>query len=490
MISMAPGTDEYGGVASPGPSAPAMGAGSWLAVAAVSAAAGVGVIGALSRGPLTTAGYFVALVVGAGLTVGLRRGLLAIAVASLPFQMGISLAHDSAASEIGALGGMDVSVTTLAVVGLWTLWLIDRSVTADGPSIELRALAPFGVFVLVVALAALWARDVGLATNELFLLVESFLLGVYVAVWSRADSERSFVFGCLIASGALQAAAVVLARVTGAVPGVRVDVTLGSGAPRYGGTIGSPNAAGSFFAVILVLCLAVALTADRGWTKRIGIAAGPVVLVALVLTKSRGGWTGAAVGCALVLAVTVARGRVDIGRVVLGALAALFLVPLVAPSIVSRLTQEDAGAYAGRGPLIEMTADVIASEPLIGVGPNNLGPVLSEHEFVRTDRTWVYVVHNKYLLVWSEAGIVALAVFVWFLLASLHRARIASRSEQGQRQEVALGCGAAIVALAVHMNVEPFNTRPQLQTLVLLAALVAGAAHGVSQRRKDASSRV
>lgn len=444
-----------------------------VAVAAVIVGVGLAVAATWSE-MLHVAVLLAVLAVLLLVTTGARRAMLAIAVMSLPFQFGINVAYREDAASLGALGGIEISVATVAIVALWLLWLADLLMGADVPAMRLSAALPFGTVVVVALAAAAFASDVVLAINELALLLEALLLFAYLRVWARQHTVRTFVLGCLLVSGAVQALLVIVGRF-GGLPVGRVDPTLGSATIRSGGTIGSPNTAGTFFAVLLIVSFTLAIAPAHDKLRRLAMSSAPLALFALVLTSSRGAWIGTAVGLTVAGVGAWRLGWVDAVRLIACAAVVIAAAPIVAGPVIDRLTRDDDGAFEGRGPLVTMTVDVIAEHPMLGVGPNNLGPELLDHQLARDPRTWIYTVHNKYLLVWAELGLLGFIAFVGFLVWAVRRAITASRAVDPGVAAVGLGTGAALAALAVHMTVESFNSRPQTHLLVVLAALAAGA---------------
>jgi O-antigen ligase len=85
---------------------------------------------------------------------------------------------------------------------------------------------------------------------------------------------------------------------------------------------------------------------------------------------------------------------------------------------------------------------------------------------------FLFVVHNKYLLVWAETGIVGLLAFLGFLFATVHRGWQGWRFRDRLLSPLALGLTVAIAGQMVHMFFDVFHSRPQVQTLWLAAALV------------------
>jgi O-antigen ligase len=164
--------------------------------------------------------------------------------------------------------------------------------------------------------------------------------------------------------------------------------------------------------------------------------------------------------------------RVPRSAVVGVAVVALLLVPF-AGRVSDRFTQSDQGSAASRVPLIKLTSQILERDPFLGVGINNVGLVMHDSASLDFARDWIYTVHNKYLLVWAEAGFGALLAFLWFLLSAIRRGVRFWIAGDGGLAPLALGLAAAIVGEMVHMTVEIFQSRPQVQLLWLIAALLA-----------------
>jgi O-antigen ligase len=151
--------------------------------------------------------------------------------------------------------------------------------------------------------------------------------------------------------------------------------------------------------------------------------------------------------------------------------AGLILLPFVGV-VTDRLTQSDEGSASSRVPLIELTTGLLRHHPVTGVGVNNVGIVMRESASLDFGRDWIYTVHNKYLLVWAEAGIGALLAFLWFLVATVRRGFALWRGSHPYFGPLGLALAAAVCGEMVQMLVEIFQSRPQVQLLWLIAGLL------------------
>jgi O-antigen ligase len=141
--------------------------------------------------------------------------------------------------------------------------------------------------------------------------------------------------------------------------------------------------------------------------------------------------------------------------------------------IVDRLSGSDKGSAQSRFPLMHLAWNIIRDHPLTGVGANNFAVILGDYVTPQFSREWIYTVHNKYLLVWAELGLGGLIAFVWFLGETLRKSWACVRTADPLLAPLALGFTAAIVGQMTHMFFDVFHSRPQVQSLWVVAAVVA-----------------
>src|SRR5437660_9547019 len=84
----------------------------------------------------------------------------------------------------------------------------------------------------------------------------------------------------------------------------------------------------------------------------------------------------------------------------------------------------------------------------------------------------LYVVHNKYLLIWTETGMGGLFAYLAFLFAAVRMGWKCWKQNDGYLSMLALGITAAIIGQIVHMNFDVFRIGPVPELLWLLAALL------------------
>lgn len=404
----------------------------------------------------------------------MRRLLLAIILIEIPLRLDMYLHHDEAVAAQGAISGFNVSLTTICLALLYAMSWPGMLVRPpfDAPPWRSQSL-PLVCFFFVVALSTLVAGDRSLAFFEVFLLLQTLLLYLYVVYWVRTRQDVLFVVSVLMAGLLLQGALMVAVRVLDS------EISLGTITARINrnarveGTLGSPNNAASY--LTLVLAPALGLLVSRVPRRFKWLAAGALGFgtVALMLTESRGGWVAFVVSCGLFCALAWRRGWLSLAVPTAIAAAVAVMVFAFQDTFFSRLLVDDGGSAAGRFPLIGLTLQMIADHPLLGVGANNCALAAEDYTNTVTLRSaWLYTVHNKYLLVWVEGGILGLTAFVWFLAATLRRGWLAGKSGDRVLAPLGLAFTAAMVGQMVHMHVDMFHSRSQVQFFWLTAAIV------------------
>jgi O-antigen ligase len=137
-----------------------------------------------------------------------------------------------------------------------------------------------------------------------------------------------------------------------------------------------------------------------------------------------------------------------------------------------RLLADEGSAHA-RVPLMKLALSMAEDHPVLGVGANNFPVRIPEYAGWDLRGQWLYTVHNRYLVVWSETGTPALICYVWFLVAACLQGRRIWRARDRFLSPLALGLSCALLGLMAHMLVEVFRGRAILQLLFVVAALLA-----------------
>lgn len=309
-----------------------------------------------------------------------------------------------------------VYLTDLLVGVILILWLIEKR-----PRLELKK-----HFFLLATLAFLlvnsWlAQNQGAAFYKLIKVAELTALGFYVA----KNRPLSRVVYRWLPLGIIYSSLIALAQFfkqaslggwlwwlgerafTGLTPGIAKTIAEGRLLLRPYATFPHPNVLAGFVLVALIL---VGLSRPR--VKANSIWWWPTLIlgiVTLVIAFSRTVWLTAAI-----VAVGLAAKRLKKVWLLLSG-GGLFLAVLY---FAGRFSTPEAISY--RIQLTQVASGMLQTAPLVGVGLNNF--VVRLPEFWPQQRIyWLQPVHNLFLLLAAETGLVGLVIFFWFLILTYRR---------------------------------------------------------------------
>jgi len=409
-----------------------------------------------------------------------QRALLAVVIVDIPFQFGTHLFYRESDAAMGALGGLSISATTIALIGLYLGWFLRsfanrnsaQRVGADlhWPLIAYCAVTAFSVFV---------AQDVSLSLFEICLLLEACLAYFYVAGNLRTKEDIIFVVSVLLVACLLESVVMIILRFTGlpstiwgAPTHIHMESDPKTGFMRIGGTVGSSNFAAAYLSISLTCAASVLLTNLGRLYKALAIAVLGLGGIALIFTFSRGGWLALALSLALLCLVSWRPRGLSLKTPVAVLLLLTLLYLPFHSAISARLFGDDRGSAESRIPLMHLAFRIIEAHPVFGVGVNNFTVVMGNYLTTEFREGFLFAVHNKYLLVLAETGIGGLVAFLAFFGGTVRKGFQCWDFRDPLLSPLALGFAAGIVGHMVHMTVDVFRGRPTQQLVWLIAGLL------------------
>ncbi|MCW2673425.1 MAG: O-antigen polymerase [Frankiales bacterium] len=231
--------------------------------------------------------------------------------------------------------------------------------------------------------------------------------------------------------------------------------SLGTSALRVQGAAGDPNFLGAWLLSAVLLGFGVLSVLGVLRHRRLHAAAAAavaVLAVGLLATLSRGAYV--AVVVVALVAVVLLRGRrgqlLGVGVACVGLTASL---AAAFPAAVQRVSASDRGD--GRYDLWIVAWRVARDSPVQGVGVNGFPAVAAEYmrEVSPLRATYLlvgdsHVVHNTYLQLLAEVGVVGLLLFLVLVGLSIGCALEARRSFAAQRHSAGVAMAEAVVLAA------------------------------------------
>ncbi|HEY5294079.1 MAG TPA: O-antigen ligase family protein [Gaiellaceae bacterium] len=394
----------------------------------------------------------------------------------------------------GAGSGVTVVKGVGAVIALvWVLGLLRRRWTL-APLLGARLLfAASGVaLVLWAADSALWASDRHVALSTTSRLAQGVLLSFVIVTCLPDRRALRIALGAFVAGTAVSAV-LGLAGVAGAVastsPGASADV-------RVGGGLGDPN----YLAAVLVPAIFCALglrETVRGRAMRFVLLVTLAVLtVALLRTESRGGFVAllASAGAAVVVGGALRRRILtSVGTVAVA--GAVYFALFASSASLHRVL--GAGGGSGRTELWGVALKAFGAHPLAGVGAGNFSVVEPAYAAAtNTNLTKPYleldlgeVVHNTYLHLLAELGVVGLALFAVLVLTALVLCLRACRTfaRNGEPELETLSRGLLVGAIGMLVAFAFLTAQYEKQLWIVLALLLV--THVVSSNRSGGRCR-
>jgi O-antigen ligase len=380
------------------------------------------------------------------------------------------------------------TITTLkaGLVGLLAALAFARPDLAAFRTLPVRAMVlAFAAVLVATALSAVHAEYLGPVVREAFKGGEYLLLFLgAVAAYATDPDDRPF-WRTLELAVVLVCASALAEYLTGAHSGLFLhgqSVVI----PRIAGALEGPNQLAGYLDVALPVLVARALVhRDRVLLSVIVLAA-----VTDVLTISRSGIVGAALGVVVVLLVlrpfSGAALRFAAAAAVLVVIGIAVALRVGVPAGYFSLDQatQSADHLANRSQLWRAALALWQSSPLVGVGAGNY-----ELELGRAGLSGVRTHANSiYLQSLAETGVLGFVATI-----ALFATTIVTLGRSGVRRPLVVGALGAAVALAVHQVFDDLFFFPKVATaywLVVGVAVAEVAARRLFERRRAASYAV
>ena len=227
---------------------------------------------------------------------------------------------------------------------------------------------------------------------------------------------------------------------------------------RVYSVFGNPNILAEYLIMVIPISISLFWYSKKVHKKAIFLGTSLILMLALVLTLSRGGWIGFAFGILVFVILIEKRLLLSIIPLVLGA---VYFLP---QSILNRILSignlgDSSNAY--RLKIWDITLDIIRDNWLVGVGFGYI-PFKSTFEtYIRTMPA--YHSHNTYLQITGEMGILGLIIFISFIFI-LYKYSIKRliKGEDRYIRTMAGGVLAGLAALLGHGAVESVLYLPKI----------------------------
>jgi O-antigen ligase len=330
--------------------------------------------------------------------------------------------------DISALSVGPNSMGVLVLLG-WLGTFVNRSARTGVLREHSRLLLSVALFALWLTLSDLWAVNTYEAGNGIQNWLTAILALIVVVSTLRNPKNVATVASAFIA-GAVTS--VIYGIASGALSAAATSASETSQQGRFTGGGGDPNVQAAGFLVAMFLCAGLwSLARTTASRLMLGVAF-IAVAVGFFATQSRGGFVS--LGIAAVTGfVLLPRQRKRLLGLAGAAGVGFGVIAALSPGAVARIT-DIGGGTSGRSDVWAVAWKVFTDHPWLGVGISNFQTVEPHYALKAGSLSRIelivevpHYVHNVYLQMLTETGVIGLAVFLLAIVGCLHASWRAAR---------------------------------------------------------------
>ena len=358
----------------------------------------------------------------AGLVLGVCFGCLVLVNFTLAFAMFIAILF------VQDISGLSVGPNSMGVLILlgWIGTFITRSARSGVLREHSRLLLLLALFAVWLSLSVLWATSAYEAENGLQTWLLATLAFVVVLTALKSPRDVAIIATAFIAGAVVS---VVYGIATGALSAAAASA---GEAGRFTGGGGDANVQAAGFLVAMFLCAGLWSLA-RSRLARISLLVAFIsVTVGFFATQSRGGFISLAFA-AITGFILLPRQRKRLLGLAGAAVVGLAVIASANPGAVSRIT-DVGGGTSGRSTIWAVAWKIFTDHPWVGIGISNFQTVEPHYTLKSGPITRVdlisenpHLVHNVYLQLLTETGIVGTLIFLVVIVGCLRASWLAAR---------------------------------------------------------------
>ena len=361
---------------------------------------------------------------------------------------------DIVSSAIPFVSDASLGLHVLAVAGFF-LGRLYRGQLQIGKLLRAGGARPSLFFVAAIALSAICGLP-GLAHEKIrgvYFVAVYFGFYLFLMSWLVTEERRRSALRALLFSTLLVGVFAIVQVVTRCYTPLYThmyELATTEWKQRPPSFLPGPNALAGYLNLILPFAIACSvLSKERRW-RRLSGAAAAIGILSLVLTQSRGGYSA--------FAISVVYAIWHFGRTYKRRIALLLAVALLGTASFATLRQwnpkhfgdfEDDHSALTRVILWYTAWNLFLSSPVHGIGFGTFNFISDQYLPVVVDMPEGLGVHNIYLELLAESGMLGLLSFLAVALSGIRGAQMQGRSADWFRHAIGFGAAGGMTAMLV-----------------------------------------
>ncbi|KPK36922.1 MAG: hypothetical protein AMK70_00605 [Nitrospira bacterium SG8_35_1] len=254
---------------------------------------------------------------------------------------------------------------------------------------------------------------------------------------------------------------------------------------RAGGTVGPHNVQSAYYVLLIPLASGLCFSCKKNIVRFVLL---PIILsgiFALIMTYSRNGYVSFIIAMTAFVLLAWHKNFITRHHIILGVcgitVASLIIFTLFGDNLIARI--RSTAAIGPRLEGMEIALNMVRHHPFIGVGLNNFSVAMSDvnyspeglsamqqtyfgGEFIRT------AVHNKFLLVASQTGLIGFCLFMWMLYIIYSYAAKLLKVQSRFYGGIGIGMIAAMIGASIQMLFDIYNSDLLITIFWVLVSII------------------
>lgn len=390
----------------------------------------------------------------------------------------------------GSVQDWAVSLIHIVTLTALTAFLLERSLTWKWKRIRTPLDKPIFTLLILVILSTIFSMHLRTSFQALMLLVNYIIIFYLVIHTTRTRSQfRQLIY--IIIGMATCLSLLGFLKLFGISPFPWWNYTdLSQNSHRLASTFGNPDHLAGYMEMALPLILGLFLKDYKGGRLFVMICLTILILAALILSLSRGGWIGS-ITCLIFMSFVLSTNRYFRHKGFLISmtvgLLAVALIVLSSTPVVERfrtIPEQKEMTVHGRVTVWKGVIKMIDSNPFTGSGPGTFATVFTQYQPGSGSR--FRMAHNDYLHFISEVGYPLVPVIIWMMIVFYRRGLKKLRHRSRLVRGINLGTMSGVTAILIH-SIGDFNLHIPSNALLfsVLAALVMSRDPNMRSRHKS-----